>query len=152
MANIFKDKNMKRRLFFSAFGLALGIGIYPSQTNAHSGRTNKSGCHNNRKTVGYHCHNGGTSRGSSYSASKLGIAGNSAATNYDIHAKSQKVMTAQIALNSLGFNVGRVDGKLGSGTRTTVRRYQSNQKFITTGSIDDKLIYELTKSLSTKVC
>lgn len=25
---------------------------------SHSGRTNSEGCHNNRKTGGYHCHNG----------------------------------------------------------------------------------------------
>lgn len=29
----------------------LSLSIY-----AHSGRTNSSGCHNNRKTGGYHCH------------------------------------------------------------------------------------------------
>lgn len=28
---------------------------------AHSGRTNSSGCHNNRSTGGYHCHNSGSS-------------------------------------------------------------------------------------------
>ena len=27
---------------------------------AHSGRTNSSGCHNNRKTGGYHCHSSKT--------------------------------------------------------------------------------------------
>lgn len=32
---------------------------------AHSGRTNSEGCHNNRKTGDYHCHNGGHSRSSS---------------------------------------------------------------------------------------
>ena len=29
---------------------------------AHSGRTNSSGCHNNRRTGGYHCHNSGTKK------------------------------------------------------------------------------------------
>jgi len=28
----------------------------PLLANAHGGRTNSSGCHNNRKTGGYHCH------------------------------------------------------------------------------------------------
>ncbi|MCO4794749.1 MAG: YHYH domain-containing protein [Bacteriovoracaceae bacterium] len=28
---------------------------------AHGGRTNSSGCHNNRKTGDYHCHNSGAS-------------------------------------------------------------------------------------------
>lgn len=36
---------------------------------AHSGRTNAEGCHNNRKTGDYHCHNSGnSSRGSSSSS------------------------------------------------------------------------------------
>lgn len=29
---------------------------------AHSGRTNSQGCHNNRKTGGYHCHGGGAAK------------------------------------------------------------------------------------------
>ncbi|MFG6104926.1 thermonuclease family protein [Leptothoe sp. EHU-05/26/07-4] len=32
-----------------------------SSAEAHSGRTNASGCHNNRQTGGYHCHGGGSS-------------------------------------------------------------------------------------------
>ncbi|MEN8443389.1 MAG: YHYH domain-containing protein, partial [Cyanobacteria bacterium J06555_13] len=28
--------------------------------HAHSGRTNNSGCHNNRRTGEYHCHNSGS--------------------------------------------------------------------------------------------
>lgn len=29
--------------------------------NAHGGRTNSQGCHNQKSTGGYHCHNGGSS-------------------------------------------------------------------------------------------
>jgi hypothetical protein len=32
-----------------------------SPAGAHRGRTNSEGCHNNRKTGDYHCHNGGNS-------------------------------------------------------------------------------------------
>ena len=34
--------------------------LTPSPTAAHSGRTNSSGCHNNRRTGDYHCHNSGS--------------------------------------------------------------------------------------------
>lgn len=35
--------------------------IAVSSAEAHSGRTNASGCHNNRQTGGYHCHGGSPS-------------------------------------------------------------------------------------------
>ena len=37
--------------------------------SAHSGRTNSSGCHNNRLTGDYHCHNSGSSDGAADSSS-----------------------------------------------------------------------------------
>ena len=41
----------------SIFLIILALGW---EGHTHSGRTNSSGCHNNRKTGGYHCHNGGS--------------------------------------------------------------------------------------------
>ena len=41
------------------------IGLAPAPLLAHPGGLNAEGCHNNRKTGGYHCH-----RGSSASPSK----------------------------------------------------------------------------------
>jgi hypothetical protein len=44
--------------------LILGVAIISPLTenpvNAHGGRTNAAGCHNDRKNGGYHCHNSGT--------------------------------------------------------------------------------------------
>lgn len=48
-------------------GLCLLFGLMPAI--AHSGRTNGDGCHNNRRTGDYHCHNGGGSSGGSDSSS-----------------------------------------------------------------------------------
>ena len=45
--------------------IALGVSVVLASTSlalAHSGRTNSSGCHNNRRTGDYHCHGGGASR------------------------------------------------------------------------------------------
>lgn len=50
---------MKSRLFM------LTLFFLFSFANAHSGRTNSSGCHNDRKNGGYHCHNSGSSSKSS---------------------------------------------------------------------------------------
>lgn len=49
-------------------GTLLAISLASSAV-AHSGRTNASGCHTNRRTGDYHCHNGGTPSGSSGSGS-----------------------------------------------------------------------------------
>jgi hypothetical protein len=40
--------------------LLLCMLLIPSIVSAHGGRTDKFGCHNDRKNGGYHCHNGGT--------------------------------------------------------------------------------------------
>lgn len=45
----------------------VGITLFAVKTTAHSGRTNSEGCHNDYIHGGYHCHNGGSSGGSSYS-------------------------------------------------------------------------------------
>tara|TARA_Y100001978_G_scaffold133285_1_gene119158 strand:- start:458 stop:1351 length:894 start_codon:yes stop_codon:yes gene_type:complete len=49
---------MKRILFIFPFFIILSL-LSIQKAFSHSGRTNSSGCHNNRKTGGYHCHNGG---------------------------------------------------------------------------------------------
>lgn len=38
--------------------VALGIGAPVAPASAHPGGLNSEGCHNNRKTGGYHCHRG----------------------------------------------------------------------------------------------
>ena len=58
---------LERKLFRSF--IVLIILIFSINVLAHSGRTNSSGCHNNRKTGDYHCHNSGASRSSQYQKS-----------------------------------------------------------------------------------
>ena len=41
--------------------LTLVVGVFLfNAANAHPGRTNASGCHNDRRNGTYHCHNSGT--------------------------------------------------------------------------------------------
>lgn len=42
-------------------GMLLVVGPKPTAVNAHPGGLNAEGCHNNRKTGGYHCHRGPSS-------------------------------------------------------------------------------------------
>lgn len=45
------------RVFLFSLPLIFAIS---GAAQAHGGRTNAQGCHNDRKTGGYHCHNGGS--------------------------------------------------------------------------------------------
>ena len=38
--------------------VAPSVGVLPAPAVAHPGGLNAEGCHNNRKTGGYHCHRG----------------------------------------------------------------------------------------------
>lgn len=42
----------------TAFSLIIGLPIPTAPAAAHPGGLNAEGCHNNRKTGGYHCHRG----------------------------------------------------------------------------------------------
>jgi len=62
-----------RRFLLVTFFLLAGAGVSkPSPSFAHPGGLNAEGCHNNRKTGGYHCHRGPSaepSRAKSYAVS-----------------------------------------------------------------------------------
>ena len=45
------SEKLMKTFFLAAFLATIGTGVF-----AHSGGLNASGCHNNRKTGGYHCH------------------------------------------------------------------------------------------------
>lgn len=47
---------MKKFIALFSVVLLLFSTIAVSVADAHSGRTNKDGCHTNRKTGNYHCH------------------------------------------------------------------------------------------------
>jgi hypothetical protein len=50
---------LQMRLFLMIFLLAPGwAGVSGNAATAHPGGLNAEGCHNNRKTGGYHCHRG----------------------------------------------------------------------------------------------
>ena len=53
------------------------------------------------------------------------------------------VTEVQHALNELGYEVGRADGKLGRRTRAAITRYQKDRGLPQTGAIDDRLVRSL---------
>ena len=63
---------MKLRLSAAALCAAIA---YAPVSEAHPGGLNSEGCHNNRKTGGYHCHgSGGSSRASTLSPAASSLA------------------------------------------------------------------------------
>ncbi|HKC02819.1 MAG TPA: excalibur calcium-binding domain-containing protein [Sphingomicrobium sp.] len=50
---------------FLFFGWAFGLSLPAVPVVAHPGGLNAEGCHNNRKTGGYHCHRGPSASASS---------------------------------------------------------------------------------------
>ena len=51
---------IEKSLIALILGMAIISPLTENPVNAHGGRTNASGCHNDRKRGGYHCHNSGT--------------------------------------------------------------------------------------------
>jgi hypothetical protein len=91
---------------------------------AHSGRTNSSGCHNNRKTGGYHCHGGGAG----YRATKRKIhsplSSDEPVINSGVAADRNLILEVQRHLNRFGYAAGAEDGVVGKKTTESIRRFQ----------------------------
>jgi hypothetical protein len=56
-------------MFLMALTMVLSL-FFTNNLKAHGGRTNSEGCHNNRKTGDYHCHNSSSKPSPSYQKSK----------------------------------------------------------------------------------
>ncbi len=123
---VFRKKFRKNSFIFILFCLMANYSM------AHSGRTDSSGGHNNRKTGGYHYHNGGYSSPSVPSNPKPKIkeaqplAGYKYLSDSGIRAcrNSSLVTQTQESLNVLGYSAGEADGKCGKNTRNAIRTFQ----------------------------
>ncbi|WP_052702201.1 YHYH domain-containing protein [Marinomonas sp. S3726] len=126
-----------------------------STVSAHGGRLNSSGCHNERKTGGYHCHRSSGYSASRNSSSKSGINATKPIKKDIIRTSSNKVnslskkATIQISsdltttdiiqlqtyLDLLGYDIGVIDGIAGEKTKRALELYRlkhsnsSNQVF-----------------------
>ncbi|MBS2970543.1 YHYH domain-containing protein [Metabacillus sp. KIGAM252] len=87
------------------------ISYSSTDVSAHSGRTNSSGCHNNRSTGGYHCHGGygdttsnGRSTVESYKDSDLN----------GVNDSYQDLQEIGINIENMGFKDGEQDAEYGS--------------------------------------
>jgi len=110
---------------------------------AHGGGLNAQGCHNNRKTGGYHCHRAPSKpaykRITPQQYNSSGRAPISTPQNTEI------ILTVQYMLSGLGYDVGTPDGVLGVKTQQAILFFQREQLLLPTGRVDQKLLLNLAK-------
>ncbi len=128
---------------------------------AHSGRTDSSGGHKDNKNKSglgsYHYHCGGnpphlhdngvcpySSQASNSSNSKKSTTKKSTSTNASTNKATIKKV--QVALNELGYDCGKADGKLGKKTKEALRAFQEDNNL----TIDGKIGKEVKEALNIK--
>lgn len=136
--------------------LLLCLLLIPSLVSAHGGRTDKFGCHNDRKNGGYHCHNGGsvpkpqstyTSGTSTKPQSLTAQPSNSQVREANLAAYKDLVLKTQSALNKLGYSAGEPDGVLGKQTIKAIKHFQVDSDM----AVDGKPSYLLLEVLRGKI-
>lgn len=129
--------------------IAILINLFAAEVAlSHSGRTNSEGCHNNRKTGGYHCHNGGykNRNQSSYSRSSSSSSFNSSnqtipstalparRTKPKTYEEFQSVVfETEEHLKFLGYDIDKVDGILDPRTSKAIKLFQKRKGLPITG-------------------
>ena len=128
--------------------LVAGLLARSTLTYAHGGGLNASGCHNDRKRGGYHCHNGNPQPQSLYRAPEPAYtlpfisSPQSSIPDFDY-----KVQIAQKLLAALGYELGSADGMLGSKTSAAISGFQAASSLPQTGTVNDALIDALIMKL-----
>jgi peptidoglycan hydrolase-like protein with peptidoglycan-binding domain len=61
-----------------------------------------------------------------------------------------QIAHVQAALLELGYNVGKVDGKLGSKTRTAIKAFQKTQQLSVNGKVSPQLLEQLKTAIESK--
>jgi hypothetical protein len=141
--------------------LLLCLLLIPSLVFAHGGRTDKYGCHHDRKHGGYHCHNGSTTpQPQSIRAADNSARTTSAKPQYltpqpassqirdtNIAAYKKLVLKTQLALNQLGYSACQADGVLANQTVKAIKHFQVDNEI----TVDGKPSYLLLEVLLGKV-
>ena len=131
--------------------------LIPSLVSAHGGRTDKFGCHNDRKNGGYHCHNSGsvprpqsintsdnvTRTTSAKPQSLTAQPASSRVREANLAAHKDLVRKTQLALNQLGYSAGEPDGVLGKQTVKAIKHFQVDSDM----AVDGKPSYLLLERL-----
>lgn len=147
-------KKLQKGLLLAVLAICLSMtaasvvnGPVETRVSAHPGRTDANGGHRDNKNKsglgGYHYHCGG------YPAHlhKRGVcpykktSSNSSSSSNKSYSNTSKTVVKQVQqrLNKLGYNCGKADGKIGSKTRTAIKKYQKKKKLEVNGLITVRL-------------
>lgn len=133
--------------------------LSPAFAVAHGGGLDKSGCHNDRKNGGYHCHSGGTPsqslRTSTNSVNTNSVKPQSLTTppassqvrDANIAAYKDLVKKTQSVLNQFGYSAGEPDGVLGEQTIKAIMHFQVDMEM----TVDGRASYLLLEVLERRV-
>ncbi|MBI1353316.1 MAG: YHYH domain-containing protein [Acidobacteria bacterium] len=136
---------------------------------AHPGRLNSSGCHNDRKNGGYHCHGGGSTSAPPRTPTPRSVTvpsptatpssitsppehssfepGNAAlgASNESQIALGNAVETAENLLVALGYDPGPVDIHFDPATSEAIRQFQIDHGIAVDGAVTGHLLVSLSE-------
>ena len=118
-----------------------GLMIGADTAYAHGGGLNAQGCHNERRTGGYHCHRSPGWR-------RTPSPRTTAQPTYrsPVHAINQGVYCAQLMLDGLGYDVGSPDGIMGPNTERGIRAFERVHGMVVTGRVTERLLDELGRT------
>ena len=129
--------------------------FFIEQVASHPGRTNSSGCHNDRKTGGYHCHNSGSSysgrssySSSSYSSSSSNSKSYKSPSPYKNDYGKETVKEIQRLLKKGGYEPGPIDGIAGAKTVKAIMKFQGDNGMRKDGLPSSSLLATLRKKYS----
>ncbi len=132
--------------------IAITCFLFASDALTHSGRTNSEGCHNNRKTGGYHCHNGGSSSYRKrirtakpippvkYTYPSTSRRTASAKRTNTVKLSRDKIIKIQIHLNRLGYNAGDENGIMNTKTKKAISHFQVDADLPINGKPSNSLL------------
>ena len=129
--------------------IAIGTLFLPTASFAHGGGLDASGCHNDRKHGGYHCHNDSSQPASIYRTPEPIYKPRSIySASSNISEFDYKVQITQKLLTALGYDLGAADGILGSQTRQAISSFQTASGLFETGEVSDTLIDAMIAKLA----
>ena len=134
------------------------ITIFPQIVSSHSGRTDKYGGHNNRKTGTYHFHNAGSVHhaGNPYQNHKTcGVcvppAGDTHKLKVAVVSETIRITMVQSCLSFLGYKTGEMHGKLSAKTKQAVRSFQARNDLIESGQVTNNTLRKVLMQAAEKI-
>lgn len=125
--------------------LVINFGFSSGYAFAHGGGLNAEGCHNNRKTGGYHCHRSSSKPITHYRSAPMASSLSRQDSASSIRMSKLDIQTAQYLLSGLGYYSFSIDGQYGENTQRAIMAFQRDNALIISGLIDPELLLKLAR-------